>query len=276
MALPEDFVFSQSALQDFLDCPRRFELRYLLDIRWPSIEQEPALEFEVQTIQGQTFHRLLHQHAVGIPAETIQASITDPEIRAWWDQYLIWQTQLPAMRFPELTLTAPIGETLIMAKYDLLTRLPDSTVLIVDWKTGKKPKRNSLAQRMQTLVYPFVLARAGDWINDNNPIVPEQIRMVYWFAQEAGTIDFDLTSEQLDKYEARLRQIIDDISASFSFPLTPNHRRCRFCPYRSLCERGESAGSLHEPNEDDDEIGEEAELAAALSFGLDDIEEISL
>ncbi|MEP7274294.1 MAG: PD-(D/E)XK nuclease family protein [Acidobacteriota bacterium] len=276
MALPEDFIFSQSSLQDFQECPRRFELRYLLDVRWPAIESEPALEFEVQTLQGQTFHRLLHQHAVGIPAETIQATIIDPEIRQWWDQYLIWQKQLPSKRFPELTLTTPIGETLLMAKYDLVTRLADSTILIVDWKTGKKPRRNSLAERLQTLVYPLVLARAGDWLNDDQPIPPEKIRMVYWFAKEPGTIDFEFSHELLERSEMRLKSVIEDITARFEFPLTHNHRHCRYCPYRSLCERGETAGDLRDLNPDEDEIGEEFEKAAALSFDLDDIEEISL
>ncbi len=32
-AFPADivFTFSQSSLQDYLDCPRRFQLRYVLD-----------------------------------------------------------------------------------------------------------------------------------------------------------------------------------------------------------------------------------------------------
>lgn len=277
MGLPEDFVFSQSALQDFVDCPRRFELRYVMDVRWPAIESEPALEHEVNMLHGQEFHRLLHQHAVGIPAETLEKSISDPEIRAWWDRYLTWQTQLPAKRYPELTLTAPIGETMLMAKYDLVTRLPDSSFLIVDWKTGKRSRRESLARRMQTLVYPYVLARAGDWLNDNQPISPERIRMVYWFAEGGETMEFKLGEERLREDERQLNSIIESIAARFEFPLTHNHRHCRFCAYRSLCERGEQAGNLHE-DPVDDESGleeEEVEKPAALAFDLDDIEEIS-
>ncbi len=275
MSLPEDFVLSQSALQDFLDCPRRFELRYLLDIRWPAIESEPALEHEVNMLHGQEFHRLAHQHAVGIPAETLSKSIREPEIRIWWDKYLDWQAQLPLKRFPEITLTAPIGEALVMAKYDLVTLLPDSTFLIVDWKTGKKPRRDSLGQRMQTLVYPYVLASAGDWLNDNQPIPPERIRMTYWFAEEGGTIEFTLSEEKLREDEQRLISIIDDISARFEFPLTHNHRHCRFCPYRSLCERGERAGDLHESVAEENGMEDDIEKPAALAFDLDDIEEIS-
>ena len=71
MNLPDDFVFSQSALQDYVDCPRRFELRYLLDVRWPALETEPALQHEIGMMKGQEFHHLLHQHALGVPAEAL-------------------------------------------------------------------------------------------------------------------------------------------------------------------------------------------------------------
>ncbi len=275
MEVDDEFIFSQSALQDFNDCPRRFQLRCIDEVRWPAIESEPALEHEIHILRGQEFHRYLHQHAVGIPAEIIEPTIQDNELRKWWDEYLRWQSQLPAKRYPELTLTAPIGETLLMAKYDLVTRLPDDTFLIVDWKTGKAPRRNSLAERMQTLVYPYVLARAGDWLNENRVIDPQRIRMTYWFADGGHTIDFTLGEEKLRSDEQRLLSIIANISERFEFPLTHNHRHCRFCTYRSLCERGEQAGSLADMLDDDEALAV-AERPSALGFDLDDIEEIAL
>jgi hypothetical protein len=39
-------TLSQSSLQDYNDCPRRFELRYLQQLAYPAIETEPALENE--------------------------------------------------------------------------------------------------------------------------------------------------------------------------------------------------------------------------------------
>jgi hypothetical protein len=41
MTLPYSFHFTQSSLQDYLDCPRRFQLRYVLDQPWPAVESEP-------------------------------------------------------------------------------------------------------------------------------------------------------------------------------------------------------------------------------------------
>jgi len=268
MTMPDDFVFSQSALQDYQDCHRRFELRYLLDVRWPAQETAQALRYEAGQQQGQEFHHLVHQHALGVPAEALTATIKDEELRAWWKRYLDWQSKnLPAERYPELTLTTPLGETLLMAKYDVVARLADGTFLIVDWKTGRPQNRARLAYRMQTIVYPFVLTKAGDWLHNGQPIPPDRIRFVYWFAETGETVEFQLSDEKLAQDEARLASLINDIITGIEFPKTSDERRCRFCVYRSLCDRGETPGDLNELDDD--------EIPSGISLDLDEIEEIS-
>ena len=69
--LPEDCQFSQASLQDYVDCRRRFQLRYLLELAWPAIQAEPAEEQEIHSRQGELFHRLVLQHQMGIPAERL-------------------------------------------------------------------------------------------------------------------------------------------------------------------------------------------------------------
>ena len=61
MTLPADFQFSQGSLQDYADCPRRFQLGYILRLAWPAVEAEPVLESERRQLQGQAFHlSLIH------------------------------------------------------------------------------------------------------------------------------------------------------------------------------------------------------------------------
>lgn len=264
----DDFVFSQSALQDYEDCPRRFELRYLLDVRWPAQETAQALLYEAGQRKGQEFHHLVHQHALGVPAESLTATITDDELRAWWQRYLAWQKEnLPTERYPELTLTTPINEMMLMAKYDVVAKLEDGTFLIVDWKTGRSQNHALLAKRMQTIVYPYVLSKAGNWLNDGQPIPPDRIRFVYWFAETGETVEFQLSAEKLAQDETRLASLINDIAISVEFPKTADERRCRFCVYRSLCDRGETPGDLNEL--------EDNEMLGGISLNLDEIEEIS-
>jgi len=61
MTLPTHFT--QASLQDYADCPRRFQLRYVERVAWPALEADSALENERHMQQGIAFHRLAHQHA---------------------------------------------------------------------------------------------------------------------------------------------------------------------------------------------------------------------
>ena len=270
MPLPEDFAFSQSALQDYADCARRFELRYVRDVRWPALETQSALAHETQTQKGQTFHHLVHQHALGVPAEVLEVTLDDEELRAWWQRYLQWQTQQTQWaveRYPEITLTAALNENLLMAQYDLIVKQADGSFLIVDWKTGKPANRTRLAARLQTLVYPYVLRHAGDWLNEGQPIPPERIRMIYWFAADGSQLEFKADAETMQRDEARLRQLLNDIGNDFEWALTEDKKKCRFCVYRSLCERGDVAGTLDELEDD--------ELAEVINVDFDAIEEVA-
>jgi len=67
--LSPSFTFSQSSLQDYFDCPRRFQLRYIEHLAWPAVETEPVLENERRQQEGQLFHRMVQQHLVGLPVE---------------------------------------------------------------------------------------------------------------------------------------------------------------------------------------------------------------
>ncbi|HMV47941.1 MAG TPA: PD-(D/E)XK nuclease family protein, partial [Blastocatellia bacterium] len=225
MNLPEDFTFSQSALQDFVECAYRFQLRHLLDVRWPAQKTAQALQYEAGQGKGQDFHHLVHQHTLGVPAELLAATITDEELKLWWANYLAWQAaNLPEERFPELTMTAPLADSLLTAKYDVVARMNDGAFLIVDWKTGRPQKRLRLADRMQTLVYPFVLARCGDWLNDGQPIAPERIRLLYWFAETGDVIEFNLSADKLQQDEARLTSLLQTVAGASEFSKTDNER----------------------------------------------------
>ena len=65
----EQFDFSQSSLQDFTDCRKRFYLRYIQKVAWPALQAEPVIEFERHIQRGERFHRLAQQFLMGIPEE---------------------------------------------------------------------------------------------------------------------------------------------------------------------------------------------------------------
>ncbi len=166
----------------------------------------------------------------------------------------------------------PFAGYRLAAKFDLLLDLTPEKVLIYDWKTGRKRQRRDwLAERVQTRLYPFLLAHAGGRFNQGKPLQPEQIEMVYWFAaypQQPERFIYNAAQHASD--QADLETWIAEISSleADQFPLTAHTERCKFCVYRSLCERGTQAGEWSEmdaadepapagePELDFDQIGE--------------------
>jgi len=311
MRLPADFSFSQGSLQDYVDCPRRFQLRYIQRLAWPAVEAEPALENERHLQQGAAFHRLIHQHLLGLSPERLSSTITanlSEDLSRWWHNYLNSElfesglANLPASRYPEVVLSAPVSGHRLVAKYDLIALmgssrlgqspsttlrtgpLPIERAVILDWKTSRKrPRRKWLAERLQTRVYPYLLVRAGSHLMENGewrmesggwrmedggwrPFKPEQVEMVYWFANFPRDPErFPYDAAQYDTDGDYLASLVEEIknhseSGNEDFPLTTQERRCRYCPYRSLCQRGFRAGAFDEA-EDELEWGDDFEIA---------------
>lgn len=254
MNLPDDFAFSQGSLQDAADCPRRFELRYIKRLRYPAVEAAPALQFERRTRQGARFHKLVQQHLLGLPAGTLARSLhDDPELAAWWDTFRrTGLAGLPEQRQAEIALQAHLAGRRLIAKYDLLALEAGGEAVIVDWKTGRRMlSKQHLAGRLQTILYRYVLAKAGAHLY-GGPIPPERIRMIYCFVAQGGQrVSIDYSTAQLRQDESYLRALIEGVDGAEQFPLTEDETRCCFCTYRSLCERG-AAGSLDLLDEEDE------------------------
>ena len=249
----ENLVYSASMLQDFVDCQRRFELKYVLKQSWPSIPVEPVLEIEALMARGRQFHFLAHQFFARVPISTINAAIDDDVLAHWFDhffdftQHQDWVRTLSEIQFGTL-----INQHQVIAVYDLVASAGNGQIFIFDWKTSiLPPKKKYLVEKMQTLIYPFILF-------ENLPrlfpgfLQEEQrsLSMVYWFPEfPDSSIIFEYDQDQHQKNSQILVNILNQINiklASQQFSCTSDKRKCRFCQYRSLCDRGIIAGRVDE------------------------------
>lgn len=289
-ALPDDFHFSQASLQDYVECRRRFQLRYLLRQAWPALEAEPALENERRLQMGGAFHHLVQQHLLGLPVERLSSMVAarkdaGEEVKRWWSNYLQFGQDLAGLReapdlqvYPETGLSAPFQNYGLVAKYDLIAITTEGRAIIFDWKTSRKrPGRKRLASRLQTRLYPYLLVRAGAHLNRGTDFQPDQIEMIYWypeFPNEPERFPYSVAGYQEDgDYLASLVAEIEGLQED-EYYLTTHVERCRFCTYRSLCERGVKAGTLEEMEArlDYDEDGEG--LSADFDLDFEQIAEV--
>lgn len=247
------FQFSQASLQDFADCPLRFYLRYVRQVAWPAIESEPVERAEQRMLLGQAFHQMVQQHLMGVPEERITALIREPELATWWNNYRAYRpADLPgsagAARYPELALSAPLGAHRLVAKYDLLLVQPGARAVILDWKTAqRRTSAFTLKNRLQTRVYRYLLVRAGAHLNGGTPFAPEQVEMLYWFAEFPDSPErLPYTAAQFEADDAYLTGLVARIAglAEADFTLTADEAACRYCLYRSYCDRGIRAGDF--------------------------------
>lgn len=270
-ALRPNFQFSQGSLQDYMDCTRRFQLRYVQGQRWPAVQAEPIEEHERLMEKGSEFHLLVQRHLLGIPVE--QLTPADPEIAAWWDAYLQSPPPgLPEKRLPEVQLSAAVAGGRLLARYDMLAVAPGDRIVIVDWKTTRaRPAREVLARRMQTLVYPYVLVEAGSALF-GGPLQPDQVSFLYWFSNQPTNVEvFPYSAGQHEanrqRFEEAIREI-NDRDPGEMWPLTADETHCGYCVYRSLCERGVQAAPL-------DEAADIDEFDFTFDFDLNTVEELA-
>jgi CRISPR/Cas system-associated exonuclease Cas4 (RecB family) len=277
-------TFSQSSLQDYVDCARRFQLRYLERLSYPAVEAEPALENEQHQQEGEYFHRLVQQHLIGIPSEQVAKLANTTNLQRWWDNFQtakdltdlnplheasgVLRKELSGLH-PEITLSAPLGNFRLLAKYDLIA-VKDGKAIIYDWKTYRKRPRNEwLAARIQTRVYRALLVNAGAHLNNGQPFEPEQIEMIYWFADFPNEpARFPYTSAQYKRDWDTFAKLVDDITSASSYPLTDDRQKCAYCTYRSYCERGIRAG-------DTDQAEAEMEAEELFDVNFEQIGEIA-
>jgi hypothetical protein len=224
--------------------------------------------------RGADFHRLVQQYELGLNPSALEETIHDPLLLDWWHTFLDRPpADLPgSLRRAEVVLAAPLDRYRLMAKMDLLAIQPGERFVIVDWKTGSKvPSRATLARRLQTRVYRYLAVEAGASLSGGQSPTPEQVEMVYWFAQSSGdTRRFAYDGPQYVADGEYLSVLVRQIAGHREkiWPLTDDERHCRFCKYRSLCDRGVSAGLLEELDDDleMDEIEIDLEQIAEIEF----------
>ena len=277
MKIPEGFQFSSSSLQDFEDCRYRFWLRYLQQVTWPAVQSEPAMESESRMQLGARFHQLAQAYFSGVPAVELSACIQDVELELWWTNFLdrisaLIEQAVPGDRYAEIPLSASLKDHRLMAKLDFICRFPDGSWRIYDWKTNlKRPARSWLQNSLQTRLYPYLLVRSSAAVNQGHAIHPGQVSMTYWFTafpDQPETFTFSLPQYEMDEaYLSGLIAVIESLEQS-GFEKTDHLPACRYCVYRSLCDRGVAAGDIHQVSEEQPEEPE-------VSFDFDQVAEIS-
>jgi hypothetical protein len=210
---------------------------------WPAEEAQPAAELESRQRDALTFHRLVQQRVLGIPDEVIASHANTPILSKWWGEFVNHAPDLRGWTLrPEHLISAPVGPYRITAKYDLLA-LRDGEAIIYDWKTyQRRPTNEHLAARWQTRVYLALLAHVAPSLGGGVRLEAERLRLIYWFAEfPEQTAEFGYDSRRAAIDWEEIRALTLTIAGESTWNATSDVRLCRFCVYRSFCNRGGAA-----------------------------------
>ena len=271
----QSLKLNQSNIQDFLDCPRRFQLKVIEGLSLPAAYSEPIEYFEKATLLGNRFHLICQQFFSGIDPVLLENSFSDPDLQTMWDNFLPYGESLLQYRlYPEQLLSISFFGHKLIAKYDLVVEINSEQYLIIDWKTAaKKSSSSKLDKRLQTHLYPYVFSQSGNDLFPENSISPGFIEMHYWYPLASDHEEvFPYSDNKNSHFNLYLEEIISKInthiSSGIEFPLTDDKSTCQYCVFRSLCNRGTSAGPI------ENSLSIENEDLINIQFDMDQVSEI--
>lgn len=225
---------SQSHLNLLSQCPRKFQYRYLDQWGLPTVE----IQLEQQTL-GSQFHHLIQQQALGLDIQPFLE--TSSQLRQWFEA--LQQFPPPLLKGAsqhEYQQLLRCQNVTLVAVYDLLIQTPQQAQ-IVDWKTYRRPRNlEALRQDWQTRLYPYLLVETSAY-------VPEQVSMLYWFAQVRGgeshylvlpydTAQHQQTHQDLMQLLQQLEHNLNRYSSNQDFPPVVAEHCYRPCPFLARCQ----------------------------------------
>jgi hypothetical protein len=158
----------------------------------------------------------------------------------------------------------PVGHYRLVAHCDLIAA-DDDRAVIVDWKTEhRRPTHEQVLNRLQTRVYRYVVTEAQQR-------APGAVSMLYWFAEypdQPEVLPYDARQHVADQqfFVELIAEIEQRAQSAGEWPKTVDDRKCAYCTYRSLCNRGVVAGTS---DPDDEDMGTE------IVIDLAELEEIA-
>jgi hypothetical protein len=267
---------NQGVLQDFLECPRRFQLKMLDELPWPAAHTSRLDQFDQSITLGNRFHLLCNQFFSGMNKSDLEKGIDDPVLLEMFHSFIPYGESLLKYRcFSEQLIVCSFMQHKLIAKFDLIVEIEPYRFVITDWKTSPtKPSREILSSRIQTILYPFIFHQAGHLLTGGNEIDADSILMQFWYPlctepEEVFPYSNQIHHEVLDHLTNLISSLNQFLRSAEIFPLTDDKELCIFCNYRSLCDRGVSPGKFNKF------IPIEQEDLSNFRFDLEDIEEIS-
>ncbi len=256
--LPEKFSFTQ--LKAFENCPLQYKFAHILRI---PLEDEKNRNYG-KTIHKvlQQFLAMYNERRgqeqtallVPIKIKTLGGLVSKDELlklflTAWspvWyesesdkdkkyvearrtlgDFYDILKEAAPNPVYLEQSFNLKVGEYTVRGNIDRVDKLPDGTIEIIDYKTGKAKTAKKLKKDDTEQLYIYKLAA--------EEVLKEKVsRLSFYYLENNEKVSFDPNPDEAIRVKEKIYNTIKEIQAS-DFIATPDKNTCSHCDFRNIC-----------------------------------------
>lgn len=244
--------FSFTQLAAFRKCPLQYKFEHIYRIPKFGTYQKSFGQSVHNTYQHiLDLHRFRGQEAQGelfagfrVTLEEAYALYEEAWIDEWYesrerhDEYKaqgrqavknFWQacsTKVPDLYGVELPFTLVLGLYSLMGKIDRIDKMPDGSVTVYDYKTGRAKEELDAEDKEQLHLYQVALEEKGIKVS----------RLAYIYVMDWVITDVDLLKEE--KREAFLQKVSERMEAitTSDYRATPEPFTCKYCDFKNICE----------------------------------------
>ncbi len=221
-------ITSYSALSTFEICERRYRYAYIDRLpRRPS----PA------RAAGAALHRAVAGESLsaGDP-DAPDASDLPGDVEAALAGHEHWLASYRASRFAsrqaqvvEHPFALALDAGVIRGTIDRIDRLPDGSVEIVDFKTGRARADEELEADLQLPIYALAAGQLLD-------LAPDRIRASFLFVEDGSEWSLRWDQASASDARSRLERLLERLRIG-DHPLTDDLTQCRHCDFKHICGR---------------------------------------
>ncbi len=246
--------FSHSALSSFKSCPRKYEYNYLLKIPQPpagaasfgSSLHNTLNEFYKLVSQSKQAS-LFEDYEEDLSLEKLLSIYEDKWITVGFESkehhdtlkqrgkeilekfYGHFKDEVTKIEFLEKGFKLKMGKYTITGRIDRVDKLPDGTMEVIDYKSGKSKSQKDVDKDQQLMIYAMATKECFG---------QPASKLTLYFLDDDLQISTEPDPDKLDKMKSDIIDTAAKINES-DFAPTPSKFVCQWCPYSKVCDRAE-------------------------------------
>ncbi len=127
----------------------------------------------------------------------------------------------------EMGFSLKLADICLKGRIDRIDELPDGSLEVIDYKTGKPKDQLTWEDKRQLILYAMALEKCLS--------VPKPIsKLSFYYLNNGYKLSFEFTDKDKDKLVTQITQTMERIEAG-DFAPTPDPIKCLYCDFKDIC-----------------------------------------